>query len=68
MQSPNKVTMKQNYGRSMLDKLEKSRPKTAKNPIGKPTATKSYGRSKIQNPSFVSGKQFYGPPFGYKNK
>lgn len=58
------------YPRSAANQLKEAFPKVAKALGGaKKPATKSYGRSKIQNPSFISGnKQFYGPPFGYKNK
>ena len=37
--------------------------------MGAKGAKKPAPKSKIQNPSFIGGnKQFYGPPFGYKNK
>lgn len=35
----------------------------------KPAPKAAAPKTKLQNPSFIGGnKQYYGPPFGYKNK
>lgn len=62
------------YANTVMNNLAKSLPKStsvskqAKAPNMNPNMAKE-AKPKVKNPSFISSKkQYYGPPFGQKNK